>query len=107
MPERPIETFRSDSGFPADSRFLDGHFPGNPIVPGAIILAYLAARLAGTGRALGRVERMKFQRPLLPDVPFAVRLTSAPAAGRADRAEFSDESGVFATARLVLRRGHG
>jgi 3-hydroxymyristoyl/3-hydroxydecanoyl-(acyl carrier protein) dehydratase len=104
MSDRPVETFCNASGFPPESRCLDGHFPGDPIVPGAMMLAYLAARLAGTGRALERVERMKFQRRLLPGVPFEVRLTPRAAA---DRAEFRDEKGVFATARVVLRRGNG
>ena len=104
MSARPVETFHNPSGFPAESRCLDGHFPGNPIVPGAVILAYLAARLDATGRAVGRVERMKFQRSLLPGVPFEVRL--APGA-TADRAEFRDDKGVFATARVVLRDGNG
>ena len=104
MADRPVETFRSASGVPAGSRCLDGHFPGNPIVPGAVILAYLAARLEATGRVLERVERIKFQRVLLPDMPFEIRWTAGPAAGRA---EFRDEAGVFATARVVLRPGNG
>jgi 3-hydroxymyristoyl/3-hydroxydecanoyl-(acyl carrier protein) dehydratase len=112
MQDRPVETFRSASGFPADSRCLDGHFPGNPIVPGAVILAWLAARLAATGRALARVERMKFQRVLLPGVPFEVRLTSDAAGGategaKAGRADFRDASGVFATARVAFCPGNG
>ena len=104
MSGRSVETFRNASGFPPESRCLDGHFPGNPIVPGAVILAYLAARLAATGRALERVERMKFQRILLPGVPFEVRLSPG---ATAHRAEFLDAKGVFATARVVLRRGNG
>ena len=112
MPDRPVETLRSASGFSPDSRCLDGHFPGNPIVPGAVILAWLAARLAATGRALARVERMKFQRVLRPDVPFEVRLSSGGPRGAAGgattgRAEFHDAAGVFATARVVLRPGNG
>jgi 3-hydroxymyristoyl/3-hydroxydecanoyl-(acyl carrier protein) dehydratase len=104
MPEPLVETFANATGFPEESRFLDGHFAGNPIVPGAVLLAYLAARLDATGRALGRVERMKFRRTLLPGVPFEVRLTRAAEAGRA---EFRDGTGVFATARVALRSGHG
>jgi hypothetical protein len=108
MAEQPVEIIRSAAGFPAGSRCLDGHFPGNPIVPGAVILAYLAARLGATGRALARVERMKFQRPLLPDVAFEARLAPATAAGPAAfRAEFRDDAGVFATARVALRPGNG
>lgn len=103
MSETSVEVFRSDSGVAAESPCLDGHFPGNPIVPGAVILTFLAARLAETGRALAHVERMKFQRVLLPGVPFEVRLTRA--TGRS-RAEWHDQRGVFATARLVLRSEH-
>ena len=104
MSDRPAQTFRNPSGFPAESRFLDGHFPGNPIVPGAVILAYLAARLAAEGRRLAGVDRIKFQRVLPPDVPFEIRLTSG---ATACRAEFHDAKGVFATARVVLRPGNG
>jgi 3-hydroxymyristoyl/3-hydroxydecanoyl-(acyl carrier protein) dehydratase len=104
MSETSVEVFRSPSGFPADSRCLDGHFPGNPIVPGAVSLAFLAARLAETGRALGRIERMKFQRVLAPGVPFQVSLTLA---GGRTRAEWRDEQGVFASARLVVRPADG
>lgn len=108
MAERPVETFRNATGFPAGSRCLDGHFPGNPIVPGAVILAYLAAQLDATGRALARVERMKFQRTLLPGVPFEVRLSPGASGGpAAGRAEFRDAEGVFATARVILRPGNG
>ncbi len=96
----PVETFCSDLGFPAGSRCLDGHFPGRPIVPGAVILAFLAARLAETGRAVARIDRLKFRRTLLPGMPFEVRLTPA---GPRSRAEWLDEHGVFATALVVLR----
>ena len=99
-----VERWQSPAGFPDDSRCLDGHFPGRPIVPGAVTLAFLAARLAETGRAIGRVERMKFQRPLGPGVPFEVRLTRA---GGQAHAEWRDAQGVFASARLVLRPEDG
>jgi 3-hydroxyacyl-[acyl-carrier-protein] dehydratase len=104
MSEAPVETFRSHSGVPADSRCLDGHFPGRPIVPGAVMLAFLAARLAETGRAVARIDRVKFRRTLLPGVPFEVRLTPA---GARSRAEWQDASGVFATALVVLRPADG
>jgi 3-hydroxymyristoyl/3-hydroxydecanoyl-(acyl carrier protein) dehydratase len=104
MPGTSVELWQSPAGFPADSRCLDGHFPGRPIVPGAVTLAFLAARLAETGRAIARVERMKFQRTLGPGVPFDVRLTHADGQSRAD---WRDAQGVFASARLVLRRDDG
>jgi 3-hydroxymyristoyl/3-hydroxydecanoyl-(acyl carrier protein) dehydratase len=96
--------FSLDGGFPADSPFLDGHFPGNPIVPGAVILGYLAARLAEVDLAIARVTRMKFLRLLRPDVPMEITLVVK---GRGDRpevrAEFRDAEGIVASASLVLR----
>ncbi len=92
--------FSLDGGFPADSPFLDGHFPGNPIVPGAVILAYLAARLAAVDLAIAKVTRMKFLRLLHPDVPMEITVVSR---GRGARAEFRDGEGVVASASLILR----
>lgn len=93
-------TFSMDGGIPPDSPCLDGHFPGNPIVPGAVILGCLANRLAGRGMAIERVERMKFTRPLGPATAFEMTLTRRPAGWRAD---FRDREGSFAAASLTLR----
>ncbi|MCL5776426.1 hypothetical protein M1105_05415 [Limibaculum sp. FT325] len=86
--------------FRAESPFLDGHFVGNPIVPGAIILGFLAAGLKERGQRLVNVQRMKFIRPLRPDVSFEVTIGRR---GSGLRAEFSDGEGIFATASLVIR----
>ena len=95
-------------GFPEDSRFLDGHFPGNPIVPGAVILGYLAARLAAVDLAIAKVTRMKFIRLLRPEVPMEITVVSKGRGVQAEfrpefRAEFRDGEGVVASASLVLR----
>ena len=92
--------FTLPGGFPENSRFLDGHFPGNPIVPGAVILGYLAARLATVDLTIAKVSRMKFTRPLRPDVPVEITVAYS---GHRVRAEFRDEEGVVASANLVLR----
>lgn len=47
---------------------LPGHFPGQPVVPGVVLLDRVAAALEGAG--LGRFKRIgvvKFLAPLLPD----------------------------------------
>jgi 3-hydroxymyristoyl/3-hydroxydecanoyl-(acyl carrier protein) dehydratase len=93
--------FSLPSGFPKDSCFLDGHFPGNPIVPGAVILGTLAARLAAVDLAVARVIRMKFIRLLRPNVPIEITVVSK---GRGVHAEFRDGEGVVASASLLLRR---
>ena len=100
--------FSLPDGFPEDSRFLDGHFPGNPIVPGAVILGYLAARLATVDLAIAKVTRMKFIRLLRPDVPMEITVVSKGRGVQAEawpefRAEFRDGEGVVASASLVLR----
>lgn len=90
-------------GFPATARFLDGHFEGNPIVPGAVILGRLSAALAENGQRIETIRRMKFTRPLRPDTGFSIVLSPA---GTGWRADFRDSDGIFATARLTLASGH-
>ncbi|MEO1491762.1 MAG: hypothetical protein AAFV19_06375 [Pseudomonadota bacterium] len=92
-------SFANETGFPAQSRFLDGHFPGNPVVPGAVILAYLTRCLAAKEIQITRIERMKFQRPLLPDQPFSIDIARN---GANAKVQFQDGQGAFAVARVVL-----
>jgi 3-hydroxymyristoyl/3-hydroxydecanoyl-(acyl carrier protein) dehydratase len=63
----PIEkTFTIDSRHPS----LPGHFPGNPIVPGVVILEEILAQM---GQSLNKpfvlthVPSVKFHSPLRPD----------------------------------------
>jgi 3-hydroxymyristoyl/3-hydroxydecanoyl-(acyl carrier protein) dehydratase len=93
--------FALGKGFPSDSAFLDGHFPGDPIVPGAMILGYLAAQLASVDLSIVKVGRMKFLRVLRPDVPIEVTVASR---GGGAYAEFRDMDGVVASASITLRR---
>ena len=55
-------SLRIDAAHPA----LPGHFPGNPLVPGVVLLERVAAALkAWRGSAVGKLE-VKFVRPLRP-----------------------------------------
>lgn len=92
--------FTLSEGFPADSPFLDGHFPGNPIVPGAMMLGYVEDYLSEFGLTIDRVRRMKFRRPLPPGRAIEVRLVEG--SGEAS-VEFRDADGVVASGTLVLR----
>jgi 3-hydroxymyristoyl/3-hydroxydecanoyl-(acyl carrier protein) dehydratase len=55
---------------------LPGHFPGNPVVPGVVLLDRIAAALerAGDGR-LARIGAVKFLAPLRPDEDAELRIT--------------------------------
>lgn len=57
----------------ADHPSLAGHFPGNPIVPGVVLLdRVLAAVEAHVGRPLVAVPNLKFLQPLRPDTAFVI-----------------------------------
>ena len=91
--------FAEDEGFPASSRFFSGHFPGDPVVPGAVIMGYLAARLGEHGFSLNRIERMKFIRPILPAVPIETLVEERESTARL---EIRDRKGVLVRGRLRL-----
>jgi len=57
----------------ADHPALPGHFPGQPIVPGVVIVDHVMALLAETHdlQASG-IRKLKFLKPLLPGQPVSV-----------------------------------
>jgi len=59
---------------PSDDPCLDGHFPGNPVVPGVVILDFAARALAqqGIGGTVTGVTQVKFANPLRPLEPFTI-----------------------------------
>lgn len=65
--------------FPESHPALIGHFPGNPIVPGTLVLegiiTNLEKSLNGRFRAVG-VENVKFHLPLLPDQTLTVQYSN-------------------------------
>ena len=67
------QPLRFDAGHPA----LPGHFPGQPLVPGVLLLEQVALALrAWRGERLARVLEAKFVAPLLPDETAQLELTA-------------------------------
>ena len=56
------ETFRIPSTHPS----LPGHFPGNPIVPGVVLLDRVAAAVEKSGARIAKIGVVKFMTPLKP-----------------------------------------
>ena len=100
MTEDPTKTHAATFRVPAQHPALAGHFPGNPIVPGVVVLdAVVAAAEAWLGAGLGvdRLSFAKFLAPLKPDQAALIELSL-----RAPRLEFSVRCGPTAIARGVF-----
>ena len=66
-----VETVRIPAAHPA----LPGHFPGNPIVPGVVLLDRIVEALERTdGVHLARIGAVKFLAPLRPDEEAVLRI---------------------------------
>ena len=78
----PVGSF----SLPASHPIFAGHFPGNPIVPGAYLLAVVEhkandwLRAQGAGMQVAGVSSVKFTRPLRPEEICEIAL-AAPSAG--------------------------
>ena len=70
------DEFRQTFSIAADHPALPGHFPGNPVVPGVLLLDRVAAALeAWRGERIAGFPQVKFLQPLMPDESAALVLT--------------------------------
>ena len=52
--------------FPCDHPAADGHFPGNPIIPGAVLIQEIVAAIAGAEAGPCEIKGAKFHHPIRP-----------------------------------------
>jgi len=84
--------------FAADDPCLDGHFPGNPIVPAAAILSELVAVVeAELSRSVIEVTRAQFRQPLAPETEWPIAIEAA------DDGKVTVRSTVDGKAALTVR----
>jgi 3-hydroxyacyl-[acyl-carrier-protein] dehydratase len=79
--------------FPASHPAFAGHFPGAPMVPGALLLA-AALEALGTGGPGTRIASAKFLSPVAPDETVDVQRTGS------GRLELRVAGRLVASARL-------
>lgn len=88
---------RAHLSFPASHPAFAGHFPGAPMVPGALLLAEALAAL-GLARPGLEIASAKFLHPVGPDARVDVRCEPAGAGAR--RLELRSDGRLVATASL-------
>jgi 3-hydroxymyristoyl/3-hydroxydecanoyl-(acyl carrier protein) dehydratase len=85
----------------ADLHWLDGHFPGMPILPGIVQLTWAveaAGRLRGAEAQPQSIRQLKFKSPVQPGIVVELRVRR-----RDEMIEFTfqSESGVHSSGRLL------
>jgi predicted hotdog family 3-hydroxylacyl-ACP dehydratase/3-hydroxymyristoyl/3-hydroxydecanoyl-(acyl carrier protein) dehydratase len=79
--ERETAGLRARARVPADLVFLEGHFPGHPLVPGFVQVHWvmeLARRELAVASPPAAIEVLKFRAPLLPEQAFEIGLRASP-----------------------------
>ncbi|MEW6489604.1 MAG: 3-hydroxyacyl-ACP dehydratase FabZ [Thermodesulfobacteriota bacterium] len=100
----------------ANEALLTGHFPGNPIFPGVLLLealaqvggiAWLGSAPAGTGAVLAGVSGARFRRPVLPGDAVDLEARVIRVLGTTARVQGTArvEGEEAASAELTLARG--
>jgi 3-hydroxymyristoyl/3-hydroxydecanoyl-(acyl carrier protein) dehydratase len=64
---------RIEHAFPADHPTAAGHFPGNPVIPGAVLLDVVLRAVFGGESGACEVRSAKFLHPVRPGDVMSVR----------------------------------
>jgi 3-hydroxyacyl-[acyl-carrier-protein] dehydratase len=68
-----VASHSTERRFPPDDSSAEGHFPGNPIIPGAVLLREVVSVLAAaSGKMCGEIVAAKFLHPVRPGDHLAI-----------------------------------
>lgn len=90
----------------ADNPWFEGHFPGQPILPGVVQIGWavqFAFELHGLGPAVSSLEQVKFKRPILPGTRLTLHLIPG-AGGQKLRYEYRDADTSYSSGTLDYGR---
>ena len=97
-------------GFNTDYEILKGHFPGNPIIPGACIIqiiSELVSQYIGYDVIMSEAKKIKFTNPIKPDndkeVLFVISLSTTDK-GIITSVTVSTEETIFAKISATFSR---
>ncbi len=106
LDEGDIEIHEFESSVPADLRWFEGHFNGNPVLP-AVVQMREALRLVTSIwpdlESLRRITRAKFQRPIRPSDVLQVSLTRVRGTNKA-AFEFRRKGEMCSSATMEFQR---
>lgn len=89
--------------YPASHPALPGHFPGFPVVPGALLLDECVARIAAwSGAEVAAVREARFPGAARPEQRLALHAVRTGASARFALAVSGDEPGLVAAGTLAL-----
>ena len=69
-------SFDYQQSIPSDHPALAGHFPGNPVVPGVVLLDLVREGLSAwqPGQRISGIRQVKFMQALLPEQALHIQL---------------------------------
>ncbi len=91
---------------PAGHPAYAGHFPGQPILPGVVLLdaaMHALAKLQGNPAATGQIKSAKFLSPVLPGEPLTLHYTALAAGGF--RFELRSDARAVASGVVAFTQG--
>lgn len=105
--ERRLDAPTAESviAIPVELRYLRGHFPGHPVVPGVVQIKWAleeAARQLGTGMHVRALEAVKFNRIISPgeQVTLSLRFDD-----KSNKLHFlyASVAGTYSSGRILLQ----